>query len=351
MRSKDISFFNRYLSIWVALCMVIGVLIGKYLPIIPTALGKLEVYSVSIPTTILLWIMIYPMMLKIDFKAIKNIRHNAKGLYITWFINWVVKPLTMYLFAYLFFFIFYRGFMPKSLANEYLAGAVLLGAAPCTAMVFVWSKLTKGDPAYTLVQVATNDLIILVAYIPIVSFLLKMGNITIPWQTLVLSIVLFIVVPLLLSVLTRSFIIKNKGLSYLEETFIPAFDKYTMVGLLLTLIIIFSFQGERILEQPVDILLISLPLIFQTLFIFAVTFFIAYKVKLPYAVAAPCGMIGASNFFELSVAIAISLFGLSSGATLTTVVGVLVEVPIMLLLVQIANRLASYLSVENFMFI
>ena len=247
----------------------------------------------------------------------------------------------MYLISSLFFFIIYKGFINKELASEYLAGAVLLGAAPCTAMVFVWSKLTRGDSAYTLVQVASNDLIILIAYIPIVSFLLKVGNINIPWGTLLLSIVLFIVVPLVLSMVTRSIIIKNKGEDYLNKTFIPAFDKYTMIGLLLTLIIIFSFQGQKILDQPLNIILIAIPLIIQTLFIFAITFFMAYLAKLPFSIAAPCSMIGASNFFELSVAVSISLFGLLSGATLTTVVGVLVEVPVMLALVKFANSMEN----------
>lgn len=341
MRNKEISFFNRYLTVWVLICMVIGVAIGKFIPSIPEWLSKFEFYNVSIPTTILLWVMIYPMMLKIDFSSIKNIKSNPKGLYITWFVNWVVKPLTMYAIAYLFFFVFYKNIVSNEIANEYLAGAVLLGAAPCTAMVFVWSKLTKGDPAYTLVQVATNDLIILIAYIPIVSFLLKMGNISIPWGTLLLSIVLFIVVPLLLSIITRKYIISSKGENYLNEKFIPSFDKYTMVGLLLTLIMIFTFQGEKILAQPMNILLISIPLILQTLFIFGITFYMAYKAKLPFSIAAPCGMIGASNFFELAVAVAISIFGMSSGATLTTVVGVLVEVPIMLMLVKFANAMSS----------
>ena len=324
MKNNDIGFFEKNLTMWVLLCMIVGVLIGKLFPEVTSTLAELEFYNVSIPTTILLWVMIYPMMLKIDFKSIKNIKNNPKGLFITWIVNWIIKPLTMYFIAYFFFFIVYSQFINENLAEEYLAGAVLLGAAPCTAMVFVWSKLTKGDSAYTLVQVASNDLIILIAYIPIVSFLLKIGNINIPWGTLLLSIILFIVVPLLLSVVTRHIIIKNKGEEYLIKTFIPSFDKYTMLGLLLTLIIIFSFQGEKILEQPIDIVLISIPLIVQTLVIFGLTFFIAYLVRLPYSIAAPCGMIGASNFFELAVAVAISLFGLSSGATLATVVGVLV---------------------------
>lgn len=338
---NGIGFFGKNLTFWVLICMVIGIFIGKYFPSIPDWLGKFEFYNVSIPTTILLWIMIYPMMLKIDFKSIKDIGKNPKGLFITWFINWIIKPLTMYLIASLFFFIIYKGFINKELASEYLAGAVLLGAAPCTAMVFVWSKLTRGDSGYTLVQVASNDLIILIAYIPIVSFLLKVGDINIPWGTLLLSIVLFIVVPLILSMVTRSIIIKNKGEDYLNKTFIPAFDKYTMMGLLLTLIIIFSFQGQKILDQPLNIILIAIPLIIQTLFIFAITFFIAYLAKLPYSIAAPCGMIGASNFFELSVAVSISLFGLVSGSTLTTVVGVLVEVPVMLSSVKFANSMEN----------
>ena len=340
-KQQDISFFERNLTFWVLICMAIGVLIGRFIPAIPEALGEFEFYNVSIPTTILLWIMIYPMMLKIDFNSIKNIKNNPKGLFITWIANWIIKPFTMYLIAKLFFFGIYKNIINENLASEYLAGAVLLGAAPCTAMVFVWSKLTRGDSAYTLVQVASNDLIILIAYIPIVSFLLKRGNINIPWGTLLLSIVLFIVVPLILSMITRNYVIKNKGEDYLNNEFIPSFDKYTMVGLLLTLIIIFSFQGMKIIDQPLNIALIAVPLILQTFLIFAITFGMAYLAKLPYSIAAPCGMIGASNFFELSVAVAISLFGLSSGATLATVVGVLVEVPVMLLLVRIANSMEN----------
>lgn len=289
--------------------------------------------------------MIYPMMLKINFAGIKGIKENPKGLFITWIANWVIKPLSMYLISYAFFFGVYGKFLRPDLATEYLAGTVLLGAAPCTAMVFVWSKLTKGDSAYTLVQVASNDLIILIAYIPIVSFLLNMSNITIPWETLFLSVVLFIVVPLVASIATRRFILSRKSEAYLEKEFIPRFDKYTMVGLLLTLVIIFSFQGHHIAEQPMNILRIAVPLIIQTLFIFAITFAMAHLAKLPYSIAAPCAMIGASNFFELAVAVAISLFGLSSGATLATVVGVLVEVPVMLFLVRVANSMESKFAV------
>ncbi len=347
MPTQAISFFEKNLTLWVLLCMAAGVAIGKLFPQVPAVLGALEIYRVSVPTTILLWIMIFPMMLKIDFASIRDIGRNPKGLVITWVVNWVIKPLSMYAFAWVFFFLVFSPFIEPDLAAEYLAGAVLLGAAPCTAMVFVWSKLTRGNPAYTLVQVATNDLIILVAFIPIVSFLLKVGRISIPWETLFLSIVLYIVVPLTLSVITRAAVIRRRGLDYLNSRFIPAFDRYTMAGLLLTLVIIFSFQGEKILSAPADILLIAVPLILQTLFIFAITFFAAWRARLPFSIAAPCAMIGASNFFELAVAVAISLFGLASGATLTTVVGVLVEVPVMLTLVAFANRMAGHFRAEN----
>lgn len=347
MPAQAISFFEKNLTLWVLLCMAAGVAIGKLFPQVPAVLGALEIYRVSVPTTILLWIMIFPMMLKIDFASIRDIGRNPKGLVITWVVNWVIKPLSMYAFAWVFFFLVFSPFIEPDLAAEYLAGAVLLGAAPCTAMVFVWSKLTRGNPAYTLVQVATNDLIILVAFIPIVSFLLKVGRISIPWETLFLSIVLYIVVPLTLSVITRAAVIRHRGLDYLNSRFIPAFDRYTMAGLLLTLVIIFSFQGEKILSAPADILLIAVPLILQTLFIFAITFFAAWRAALPFSIAAPCAMIGASNFFELAVAVAISLFGLASGATLTTVVGVLVEVPVMLTLVAFANRMAGHFRPET----
>lgn len=344
MKSNDISFFERNLTIWVLLCMILGVGVSHYFPSLANWLGTLEIYNVSIPATVLLWIMIYPMLLKIDFSSLKNIRHNPKGLFLTWTINWLVKPFTMYGIGYVFFFILYKSLLPAELALEYLIGAVLLGAAPCTAMVFVWSKLTKGNSAYTLVQVASNDLIILFAFVPIVSFLLNRGDIYIPWETLFVSVVLFVVVPLVFSIITRKYIIHRYSAAYLTNQFIPKFDPYTMIGLLLTLVLIFTFQGNKILEQPLDIILIAIPLIVQVFFIFFLTFLLAYILKLPYSMAAPCSMIGASNFFELSVAVAISLFGLSSGATLATVVGVLVEVPVMLLLVKIANSSAKYFA-------
>ncbi len=335
---KDISVFERYLTVWVLLCMVIGVMIGQFVPQIPELLSRFEYYQVSIPTAILIWIMIFPMMLKIDFASIMNATKKPKGLFLTTTVNWLIKPFTMFFIASFFFLIVFNGMIEGELAREYIAGAVLLGAAPCTAMVFVWSKLTNGDPAYTLVQVSVNDIIILVLFAPIVALLLGVGNVVVPWNTLLLSTVLFVVVPLVLGIVVRKLVVSNKGENYFEKTFVSKFDRVTMAGLLLTLIIIFSFQGERIVQNPVHIVLISIPLILQTLLIFGVTYFGAYACKLPYNIAAPSAMIGASNFFELSVAVAISLFGLNSGATLATVVGVLVEVPVMLMLVKVANQ-------------
>ena len=337
-QAEGIGFFEKYLSIWVLLCMAIGVLVGVYLPGIPKLLSRFEYANVSVPVAILIWLMIYPMMLKIDFESIKQVGQNPRGLIVTWVTNWLIKPFTMYGIAAFFLYVVFGNIIPADLAKEYLAGAVLLGAAPCTAMVFVWSNLTKGNPAYTLVQVATNDLIILAAFVPIVAFLLGINDITIPWTTLFLSVVLFVVIPLTAGWLSRRIITKNRGLDYFENTFIAKFNNVTVIGLLLTLIIIFSFQGKTIVENPINILLIAVPLTIQTFLIFFIAYGWSKLWKLPHDVAAPAGMIGASNFFELSVAVAISLFGLQSGATLATVVGVLTEVPVMLTLVKIANN-------------
>lgn len=347
MKEKQaISFFERYLTLFVLLCMIIGVLIGNYIPAIPEFLNLFEVASVNIPIGILIWIMIYPMMLKIDFTSVKNVGKNPKGLYLTWVINWLIKPFTMFLIASLFFFVIFKTIIPNDLANDYLAGAVLLGAAPCTAMVFVWSSLTRGNPAYTLVQVATNDLIILVLFVPIVGLLLGVGGISIPWGTLFLSVILFVVVPLVAASLTRYFLVKNKGLTFYNEKFVPKFSKITTSGLLLTLILIFSLQSDYIIENPLHILIISVPLILQTFLIFFLGYGGAKLLKLPHDVAAPAGMIGASNFFELAVAVAIALFPLNPGVALVTIVGVLVEVPVMLILVKIANATKSKFIVE-----
>ncbi len=342
MEERKISFFDKYLTVWVILCMVAGVFIGVVLPGVPEFLSKFEYNNVSIPIAVLIWLMIYPMMMKVDFQSVKRVRENPKGLYVTWVVNWLIKPFTMYLIAYLFFFVIFKSFIPNDLATDYLAGAVLLGAAPCTAMVFVWSHLTKGNPAYTVVQVATNDIIILFAFVPIVKILLNISNITVPWATLFLSVVIFVVIPLLMGIITRLYVVKKKGLDFFENKFIPKFSDFTIVGLLLTLVIIFSFQGETILNNPVHIVLIGIPLTIQTFLIFFIAYFIAKKVKLSHDIAAPAGMIGASNFFELAVAVAIAVFGPTSPVALATIVGVLVEVPIMLTLVKIANNTKSW---------
>ena len=340
-QESGISFFEKNLTLWVILCMVTGVLIGKFLPAIPAALGQLEYANVSIPIAVLIWLMIYPMMMKVDFSSVKNVRRNPKGLYVTWVMNWLIKPFSMFAISAFFFYVVFKAFIPADLAKQYLAGAVLLGAAPCTAMVFVWSHLTKGNAAYTVVQVATNDLIILIAFTPIVALLLGVGGITIPWDTLLLSVFLFVVIPLVGGVLTRNYMIKTKGADYFNDAFIPKFNNVTIGGLLLTLILIFSFQGDVILSNPFHIALIAIPLIIQTCLIFFLSYCPCRKLRLSHDIAAPAGMIGASNFFELSVAVAITLFGASSPAVLVTIVGVLVEVPVMLALVRYANSTRS----------
>jgi ACR3 family arsenite transporter len=318
--------------------MAIGVALGFYLPELPAFLNRFEVASVNIPIGILIWLMIYPMMLKIDFSSVKRVGQNPKGLYLTWVVNWLIKPFTMFGIASLFFFVIFKNIIPVNLQKDYLAGAVLLGAAPCTAMVFVWSSLTRGNPAYTLVQVATNDLIILVLFVPIVGFLLGVSGISVPWLTLFLSVFLFVVVPLVAASLTRYLVIKHQGLEYYQKRFIPKFSYVTISGLLLTLILIFSLQSDLILNNPLHIILISIPLIIQTFLIFFIAYRGAKWLKLSHDVAAPAGMIGASNFFELAVAVAVALFPLNPGVALATIVGVLVEVPVMLILVKIANK-------------
>ena len=343
-KNSGISFFQRYLSLWVLLCMIVGVLIGRFLPSIPDMLGALQIAGISIPIAILIWVMIYPMMMKVDFQSMKQIGRNPKGLIITWVTNWLIKPFTMYGIAYLFLFIVFKAFITPELATEYLAGAVLLGAAPCTAMVFVWSTLTKGNPAYTVVQVATNDLIILVAFVPIVKFLLGVSNVSVPYSTLFVSVILFVVIPLAGGVLTRFSVVRKKGQEYFDNIFVHKFDNATIVGLLLTLVIIFSSQAEVILSNPIHIVLIAVPLILQTFLIFFIAYGAAKLVKLPFDIAAPAGMIGASNFFELAVAVAIALFGTTSAAALATTVGVLTEVPVMLTLVRIANKTKGWFS-------
>lgn len=335
--TAGLGIFAKYLTLWVIICMIAGVLIGRFVPFVPEFLGTFEYANVSIPIAILIWVMIYPMMLKVDFKSVKYVGKNPKGLVLTWVVNWLIKPFTMFAIAAFFFYIVFSALIPPELARDYLIGAVLLGAAPCTAMVFVWSHLTKGNAAYTVVQVATNDLIILVAFVPIVGFLLGIGGISIPWATLFLSVVLFVVIPLLCGVITRMYLIRRKGEEYFTKTFLPKFDNITIAGLLLTLVIIFSYQGTVITENPLHILLIAVPLIIQTILIFCIAYGAGWFLNLPHSIAAPAGMIGASNFFELAVAVSIALYGTNSPVALATIVGVLVEVPVMLMLVKFAN--------------
>lgn len=345
-KEQAISFFEKYLSVWVLLCMAAGILIGQYLPGIPAALGKLEYANISIPIAILIWVMVYPMMMKVDFNSVKKVGKHPQGLIISAVTSWLIKPFLMFGLAAFFFYVVYKALIPADIARDYVVGAVLLGAAPCTAMVFVWSNLTKGNPAYTLLQVSVNDLLILVLFVPIVSFLLGISNIQVPWDTLFLSIFLFVVIPLTAGVITRSTIIKRKGEEFFKNHFLPKFDGITTIGLLLTLVIIFSFQGAAILNQPLNVLLIAVPLILQN----TITFFFAYLAskwaKQPHEIAAPAGLIGASDFFELSVAVAITLFGVNSPVVLVTTVGVLTEVPVMLLLVKYVNNTKHWFTTQ-----
>ncbi len=333
-----LSTFERLLSVWVALAIVAGVAIGQWLPAVPETLARFEYAQVSLPVAVLIWAMIFPMMVQIDFGAIVGAGREPRGLLITSGVNWLVKPFTMFAISYLFLIVLFAPLIPEDLAREYLAGAILLGAAPCTAMVFVWSYLTRGDAAYTLVQVAVNDLIMLVAFAPIVVLLLGISDIAVPWDTVALSVVLYIVIPLAAGWATRVALIRRKGIDWFDQVFMRRIAPVTPTGLIITLVLLFAFQGEVILDNPLHIALIAVPLVLQTVLIFAVTYKLMHLAKVRHGVAAPGAMIGASNFFELAVAAAIALFGLQSGAALATVVGVLVEVPLMLALVRYANR-------------
>ena len=335
---KKIAFFEKYLSLWVALCILTGIAIGYFAGDTMEVLSNWEIYQVNIPIAILIWMMIYPMMLQIDFSSIKKVGKRPKGLILTLIINWLVKPFTMAFFAWIFFSKIFAAFIDPALAGEYIAGAILLGAAPCTAMVFVWSYLTDGDPNYTLMQVSVNDLIILIAFVPIVGLLLGITDVVVPYDTLVLSIVLYVVVPLVTGILTSKLLIKRKGTDWFQADFLPKLKPLSVIALLLTLVLLFAFQGGNIINNPLIIVLIAVPLLIQTYFIFFITWFSGKKLKLSHPVCAPAAMIGASNFFELSVAVAIVLFGLDSPAALVCVVGVLVEVPVMLNLVSYANK-------------
>jgi ACR3 family arsenite transporter len=329
------SLFERWLTLWVALCILAGLVLGNLVPGLFAALAGLEYASVNLVVAVLIWAMVYPMMIAIDFGSLKDVGQRPKGLVITLVVNWLIKPFTMAALAVLFFDYIFAGLIDPAKAPEYIAGLILLGAAPCTAMVFVWSQLTRGDPNYTLVQVSVNDLIMVVAFAPIVAFLLGVTDISVPWETLLLSVVLYIVIPLIGGVLTRRALLV-RGLPV--EEFTARIKPVSVLGLLLTVILLFGFQGQVILAQPLLIALIAVPIIIQSYGIFALGYAWAFAWRLPHKVAAPCALIGTSNFFELAVAVAIGLFGLNSGAALATVVGVLVEVPVMLSLVAFANR-------------
>ncbi len=336
--SSGMGLFERFLSLWVALAIIAGIALGQWAPAVPETLSRFEYAQVSIPVAILIWAMIFPMMAQIDFTAILGVRRQPKGLIITTTVNWLIKPFSMFAIAWFFFTVVFSPFIAPELANQYLAGAILLGAAPCTAMVFVWSYLTRGDAAYTLVQVSLNDLIMLFAFAPIVVFLLGISNIQVPWNTVALSVLLYIVIPLTAGYITRQSLIKKHGSEWYDNVFMKRVGPITPAALIITLVLLFAFQGEVILNNPLHIVLIAIPLILQTFLIFFIAYGWAKAWQVPHNIAAPGAMIGASNFFELAVAAAIALFGLQSGAALATVVGVLVEVPLMLALVRIANK-------------
>lgn len=329
--------FERYLSVWVGLCILAGIALGNVVPQVFTAIAALEYAQVNLVIAIFIWVMIYPMMVQIDFSAVKDVRKSPKGLMLTLAINWLVKPFTMALLSWLFFKVFFTPWVEPQTASEYIAGMILLGVAPCTAMVFVWSQLTKGDPNYTLVQVSVNDIIMVFLFAPLTALLLGVSDISVPWETLMLSVLLYVLLPLIAGIITRKILAARHSVDAVPQL-LAQLKPWSIIGLLATVVLLFGLQAETILREPQNILLIAIPLIIQTYGIFFLTYWLALKLKLPHPVAAPAGMIGSSNFFELAVAVAISLFGLHSGAALATVVGVLVEVPVMLSLVYFANR-------------
>jgi len=338
--------FERWLSVWVALAIGAGLLLGNLFPTVFEALAALEIASVNLPVAMLIWAMVYPMMVGVDFGALRQVGEKPKGLVVTLVVNWLIKPFTMAALGVLFFEVVFAGLIPPDDAQAYLAGVILLGAAPCTAMVFVWSNLTRGDPAYTLVQVSVNDVIMVFAFAPIVAFLLGVTDIFVPWDTLLLSVGLYVVLPLMVGYFTRRALLAKGGAAAVN-TFKSSIQPFSIVGLLVTVVLLFGFQGEVIFDRPLVIVLIAVPLLIQSYGIFFVAYFAARAWKIPFNVAAPCAMIGTSNFFELAVAVAISLFGLDSGAALATVVGVLVEVPVMLSLVAFANRTQHWFPSEG----
>ena len=341
LEPKRLNFFERYLSIWVLLCMVVGIAAGKLFPGAVSALSKMEFGAgsqVNVPIAILIWLMIYPMMLKIDFSSLVGVTRRPKGLLVTLFVNWLVKPFSMAFFAWLFFRHVFTAWVDPATASEYTAGLIILAAAPCTAMVFVWSYLTDGDPAYTLVQVAVNDLIMLFAFAPIVMFLCGVANVVVPSKVLITSVVVFILIPLVAGWLTRTWLLKTHGREWFEQTFLPKFHPVTVVALLATLVLIFAFQAENLTTKWFAVLLLAVPILIQVYFNSTLAYLLMRFFKVPHNVASPGALIGASNFFELAVAVAITLFGPGSGAALACVVGVLVEVPVMLSVCKVCNR-------------
>lgn len=343
--------FERYLTVWVGLCIASGVLLGLFLPDAFQWVANLNIAHVNLPVALFIWIMIYPMMIQIDFSAIKNVTKNPAGIWLTLVINWLVKPFTMAGLGWLFFRVFFADWVDADTATQYIAGMILLGVAPCTAMVFVWSHLTKGDANYTLVQVSLNDVIMVFAFAPIAAFLLGVTDVVVPWSTLLLSVFLYVIVPLMAGVFTRSFLnshsANGNGSDDRLNAFVLRLKPFSIAGLLATVVLLFGFQAKTILAQPLAIVLIAIPLLIQTYGIFALAYGAAKWMKLPHSIAAPACMIGTSNFFELAVAVAISLFGLQSGAALATVVGVLVEVPVMLTLVAFTNRTRHWFQEEK----
>ncbi len=337
---KRLDFFERYLSVWVLACMIAGVALGRMIPVVTARLSSWDFgrdSHVNIPIAVLIWLMIYPMMLKIDFGALAGVTRRPKGLAVTLFVNWLVKPFSMALFAWIFIQHVFSPWIDPATARSYTAGLIILAAAPCTAMVFVWSYLTEGDPAYTLVQVAVNDLIMLVAFAPIVMFLCGVAHVIVPSRVLITSVVVFIVIPLAAGSLTRAFLLRARGREWFEQRFLPRFHPVTVLALLATLVLIFAFQAENLLDRWAAVLLIAVPIIIQVYFNSGLTYLLMRRFRVPHNVASPGSLIGASNFFELAVAVAITLFGASSGAALATVVGVLVEVPVMLSICRACN--------------
>ena len=338
--------FERYLTVWVGLCILVGVILGNLMPDAFQIIAGLEYAHVNLVVAVLIWIMIYPMMVQVDFSAIREVGTKPRGLLLTLVVNWLIKPFTMAALGWLFFRVLFADWVDPQSASEYIAGMILLGVAPCTAMVFVWSQLTRGDPNYTLVQVSVNDIIMIFAFAPLAAFLLGVSNIEVPWETLLLSVVLYVLLPLIAGAMTRHLLEANQD-GHRVEGFVRTLKPWSIIGLLATVVLLFGFQAGKIIAQPQTIALIAVPLLIQTYGIFLIAYIAARKLELPHNIAAPACLIGTSNFFELAVAVAISLFGLNSGAALATVVGVLVEVPVMLSLVAIVNRTGHWFEAGN----